>query len=104
MCQQVLSAAILARLELLDCDDAARNALCTVVPHPEQITDHPGCVVDSLQNILKLTGRMPLWMLRSRLSLLAHERLHKVIFGALAVQRRLPQASARLAQLATATR
>lgn len=103
MCQQVFSAAILARLETLGCDDAARNALCQVIPHPEQITDHPPCVVNSLQNILNVTRRMPLWVRRSRLSLLAHESLGNFLGSALAVHRRLPAARARLQDLTGAT-
>ena len=103
MCQQVFSAAILARLETLGGDDATRNALCQVIPHPEQITDHPPCVVNSLQNILNVTRRMPLWVRRSRLSLLAHESLGNFLGSALAVHRRLPAARVRLQDLTGAT-
>jgi len=35
MCQQVFSAALIGYVESRPLDDAAKNALCQVVPHPE---------------------------------------------------------------------
>lgn len=38
-CQQVFSAAFIAHVEAADDDDAHRNTLCGVVPHPDAATD-----------------------------------------------------------------
>ena len=38
-CQQVFSAAFIAHVEVSYADDAAKNALCTPVPHPDSDID-----------------------------------------------------------------
>ncbi|MES1943498.1 hypothetical protein PC39_05270 [Salinisphaera sp. PC39] len=75
MCQQVFSAALIARLELLKLDDEQRNAVCEPVPHPEHKADLPSCVTTSLGNILDAHRYMPLWLRRCRLNLMSHESL-----------------------------
>jgi hypothetical protein len=39
-CQQVFSAALIARVELTSTDDAAKNEVCAVVPHPDTDVDY----------------------------------------------------------------
>jgi len=94
MCQQVFSAAIIARMELLNLDDAARNAMCEVVPHPEYKHDHPTCMMASFRNLLSANKHMPWWLRRSRLNLLHHESLYRYVMGAASLYRRMPQAAA----------
>lgn len=93
MCQQVFSAAIIARMELLDLDDAARNAMCEVVPHPEYKRDHPACMMASFRNLLNANRHMAWWLRRSRLNLLHHESLYRYVVGAVSLYRRMPMAT-----------
>ncbi|THD03316.1 hypothetical protein B1810_09955 [Panacagrimonas perspica] len=93
MCQQVFSAAILARMELLDLDDTARNAMCEVVPHPEYKRDHPACMMASFRNLLNANRHMPWWLRRSRLNLMHHESLYRYVTGAATLYRRMPAAT-----------
>jgi hypothetical protein len=93
MCQQVFSAAIIARMELLNLDDAARNAMCEVVPHPEYKRDHPTCMMASFRNLLNANKHMPWWLRRSRLNLMHHESLYRYVSGAAALYRRMPAAT-----------
>lgn len=90
MCQQVFSAAILAKLEQLDLDDAARNAICEVVPHPEYAQDHPTAMLASFRNLLNANRHIPFWLRRSRLNLMHHEALHRYVMGAAKLHRRMP--------------
>lgn len=75
MCQQVFSAALIARLELLKLDDEQRNAVCEPVPHPEYKADLPPCVTMSLGNVINAHRHVPLWLRRCRLNLMSHESL-----------------------------
>lgn len=90
MCQQVFSAAIIAKLGQLDMDDDARNAVCEVVPHPEYSQDHPTTMLASFRNLLSANRHMPFWLRRNRLNLLHHEALHRYLMGAATLYRRLP--------------
>lgn len=99
MCQQVFSAAIIARIELLDLDDAARNAICEVVPHPESKNDHPTCLLATFRNLLSANKKIPFWLRRSRLNLLHHESLLSYLSGALKIVRTLPLAEASYARM-----
>lgn len=102
MCQQVFSAAIIAKLALLDLDDAARNAVCDVVPHPEYARDHPTTMVASLRNVMRANRHMPIWLRRSRLNLLHHEALHRYLFGAAKLHRLMPKVEAAVARVVAA--
>lgn len=102
MCQQVFSAAILAKLEQLDLDDAARNAICEVVPHPEQSQDHPTTMLASFRNLLSANRHIPVWLRRNRLNLLHHEALHRYLIGATTLYRQLPQLSDAVARMTAA--
>lgn len=101
MCQQVFSAAIIAKLSLLELDDATRNAVCDVVPHPEYAHDHPTSMVASFRNLMRANRHMPFWLRRSRLNLLHHEALHRYLAGALRLHRLMPQVEAAAARLSS---
>lgn len=101
MCQQVFSAALLARLELMNCSDAERNALWHVIPHPESTADMPDRLIRSLENLLAANRHMPVWLRRSRLNVAAHEPLHRYAISALRLMWMLPRAQASVAQLGT---
>lgn len=103
MCQQVFSAAIIAKLALLDLDDAARNAVCEVVPHPEYTRDHPATMLASFRNLMKANRHMPLWLRRSRLNLLHHEALHRYLAGAAKLHRLIPRVEASVARMLNAS-
>ena len=99
MCQQVLSAAILARLELMSMSDEARNDLWKVVPHPETTNDMPVTLLRSIQNALDGSWKMPIWLRRSRLNLLSHESLTSFIASVIRVHGALPKAQASLERM-----
>lgn len=102
MCQQVFSAAIIAKLALLDLDDAARNAVCEVVPHPEYTRDHPATMLASFCNLMSANRHMPFWLRRSRLNLLHHEALHRYLAGAVRLHRQMPRIEASVARMVAA--
>lgn len=103
MCQQVFSAAIIAKLALLDLDDAARNAVCEVVPHPEYTRDHSTTMLVSLRNLMSANRRMPFWLRRCRLNLLHHEALHRYLLGAVKVHRLMPRIEDAVARIRAAS-
>ena len=71
-CQQVFSAATIARMELTSLSDPKRNQLVPV-PHPEFKEDWPSALALSVENLLFLHRCFPLWMFRSRLNFMSHE-------------------------------
>jgi hypothetical protein len=79
MCQQTFSAALIARLELLDISDERRNRICTAVPHPELKEDLPGALLASTQNLINCHLHMPLWLRRSRLNPGHEEAPHRYL-------------------------
>ena len=81
-CQQVFSAAIIARLELTNISDKKKNK-AQPVPHPEYIEDWPGAMSVSIQNLLEAHRRFPLWMFRSRLNFMSHEPISNYFYYAL---------------------
>lgn len=102
MCQQVFSAAIVAKLSLLNLDDAARNAVCEVVPHPEHTRDHPTTMLASFRNLMSANRHMPWWLRRSRLNLLHHESLSRYLAGAVRLHRLMPRLEAAVERMAVA--
>lgn len=100
MCQQVFSAAIIAKLEQLDMDDATRNAVCEVVPHPEYSHDHPTTMLASFRNLLSANRHMPFWLRRNRLNLLHHEALHRYLIGAVTLHRQMPRLADSVSRMA----
>lgn len=81
-CQQVFSAAAIARLELTNLTDEKRN-LVKPVPHPLSAKDWPISLSATVDNVLRLHRYFPLWMFRSRLNFLSHEPALKYFVYAL---------------------
>lgn len=81
MCQQTFSAALIAHLELLDISDERRNQLCTAAPHPEHKQDLPSSLLTSVENLINMHARMPLWLRRSRLNPTHHDAPHRYLLG-----------------------
>lgn len=73
-CQQVFSAATIARMALANLSDVKRNQVIPV-PHPEFPEDWPLALSTSLENLLLIHRFMPMWMFRSRLNFMSHESL-----------------------------
>lgn len=92
MCQQVFSAALVARVELLRLSDADRNGLFEVVPHPEQKEDLPTCFLASMRNVDRASRHLPLWLRRCRLNAVAHEPLLRYLRTGLRARRVLQAA------------
>lgn len=81
MCQQTFSAALLARLELLNTTDTHRNRMCTPVPHPELKEDLPDALLASARNMLNCNLQVPRWLRRSRMFLGHHETARSYLSG-----------------------
>jgi len=75
-CQQVFSAATIARLSLVNMSDKRKNQLVPV-PHPEFKEDWPVTYSTSIENLLMLHRIFPFWMFRSRLNFMSHEPMLK---------------------------
>ena len=72
LCQQVPSAAAVAALELRLEDDASKNEILEPVPHPELPQHYVSGLWGSTENLRRLTRRVPLWVLRTRLVPTSH--------------------------------
>ncbi len=71
-CQQVFSAAVIAKLESTSLSDNDRNKACPV-PHPEFKEDWPHVFTATLNNLLILHRYFPRWMFNARLNFMSHE-------------------------------
>ena len=71
-CQQVFSAAVIARLALSNISDQKRNQLIPV-PHPEYKEDWPAALAVSIENLFTAHLYFPMWMFRARLNFMSHE-------------------------------
>lgn len=86
-CQQVFSASIIAKLELLNINDDKRNSYAKPVPHPEFKEDWPTSFHTSLENLIHINKLIPIKLFKSRLNFMAHESVIKYItFGIKALQ------------------
>ena len=101
MCQQVLSAAVIARMEAQGMDDASANALWEVVPHPDQAADLPDRMVTTMRNLLRAQPSMGWWLRRSRLNILSHLGWRRYLSVAVKARHWLPRAEANLGRLDT---
>ena len=81
MCQQTFSAALIARLELLNMSDERRNRICTAVPHPELKQDLLSTMTTSARNMLNCNRHVPLWLRRCRLYFAHYEPPHRYLLG-----------------------
>ena len=75
-CQQVFSAATIAKLAMTKISDKKRN-LVLPVPHPELTEDWPSALSASIQNLLVIHRYFPMWMFRSRLNFMSYEPMLK---------------------------
>ena len=75
VCQQVLSAALIAYLETRYHSDAEKNALSQVIPHPEWTRDYVNVQLMTLTNIEKWQHELGSWLRSSRLCFLHHESM-----------------------------
>ena len=68
-CQQVFSAAFIARVELTSTEEAQKNELCTVVPHPDTDVDYFGVTLGNLMNSARWNADPDLaeWLAEARL-------------------------------------
>ncbi len=68
-CQQVFSAAFIARVELGSFEEATKNELCTVVPHPDTDSDYFSVTLGNLLNAARWNADPDLarWLMESRL-------------------------------------
>lgn len=91
MCQQVLSAAFIAYLETRTRGPeplslARCNALCQVVPHPEEVRDYAQTMLTTLLNIQAWAEACREWLFESRLSFFHHERRVDVLRATLKIE------------------
>ncbi len=80
-CQQVFSAAVIAKLEMKNISDAQKNEIIPQ-PHPERKEDWSTLLSEGVQNLLVLHKYFPLWMFRSRLNFMSHEPMLKYFYFA----------------------
>lgn len=68
-CQQVFSSAFVAHVESTHDDEARKNELCTVVPHPDTDIDWLRTTLGDMQNMVRWQGDadLPDWLMRARL-------------------------------------
>ena len=97
-CQQVFSAATIARMELTNLSDEKKNRLKPIA-HPEFQEDWPYALSASVENLLILHRCFPLWMFRSRLNFMSHETLAKYLFYSIKAAYYAASASKRARQL-----
>lgn len=88
-CQQVFSAATIAKIELLNISEKKKNEIIPL-PHPEFKDDWPSAISLGLQNIFRLGFLMPLWMFKSRLNFMSHEPILKFYYYAIKATMILP--------------
>ncbi|MCR9095603.1 MAG: NAD(P)-binding protein [bacterium] len=72
MCQQVMSAAAIAALELAEPDDTRKNETFRPVPHPLLPPDFLRCTQTTIQNQERSVSKLGLWAFRARLSAVHH--------------------------------
>ena len=71
-CQQVFSAAAIAKLELTGLTDRKLNNI-KPVPHPEVKEDWAFTFLETLQNLLIFNRFAPIWLFKSRLNFMSYE-------------------------------
>ena len=80
-CQQVFSAACIARMELTKISDDKKNKLQPIA-HPEYQEDWPFALSRSVENLLVLHKSFRMWMFKARLNFMSHEPLHRYFYYA----------------------
>ena len=102
LCQQVFSAAALARLEANDRDDDWKNALWTPVPHPELAEHLAPRLSRSMDNIVRGHMKFPWWFYRSRVNVMSPTPLPQYLVNAWRALRVVPHALASAERMANA--
>ena len=93
MCQQVFSASVIAHVENRFSDEAEKNELCQVVPHPEFNRDFIAASATSTMNLQNWGRKFGWWLLRSRLCMLHHEPLLGLIRAGFRERRRAAESA-----------
>lgn len=88
-CQQVFSAAAIARMEMTNISDAKKNVI-SPVPHPEFKEDWPLTLAETVENLILLHRQFPLWMFRSRLNFMSHESIFNYFYYSIKAARLNP--------------
>lgn len=78
-CQQVFSAAVIAKLESTNISDKKKNEILPS-PHPEYKEDWPGLLSVGVNNLIALHKIFPLWMYQSRLNFMSHAPMIKYFY------------------------
>jgi hypothetical protein len=102
MCQQVFSAAVVAHVEGRYDDDAIKNELCQVVPHPEFSRDFVVALRVSGMNLRSWGKNFGRWLRRSRLCMLHHEPLYRLVGSGLRERRYAKPAAENLGRILAA--
>ncbi len=71
-CQQVFSAAVIAKLEVTNISKKNKNKIIPI-PHPEKVEDWPRQLAVSINNLLIFHRYFPMWMFNARLNFMSHE-------------------------------
>ena len=87
MCQQVFSAAVTALVESRFEGDEKKNDLCQVVPHPEFSRDFVSAITVSGANMANWGRYFGRWLRSSRLCMLHHEPLYRLVVSGLRERR-----------------
>jgi hypothetical protein len=80
-------------------DDAKKNELCRVVPHPNLPRDYLLAFMVTNANIQTWTRTFPRWLLGSRLSMLHHDSLWAFLKAGIKAQRLLGRANPNLKKI-----
>jgi hypothetical protein len=99
ICQQVFSASVTGFVESRYDDDAKKNEICRVVPHPNLPRDYLLAFMVTNANIQTWTRTFPRWLLGSRLSMLHHDSLWAFLKAGIKAQRLLGRANPNLKKI-----
>lgn len=88
-CQQVYSAALIAKLETLKCGDERKNGMAIPAPHPDNPDEYVLSMEHSLMNTLKWLKTFPSWYVKSRLQMLHHANKGALIWTGLTFFRKV---------------
>lgn len=102
MCQQVFSAALIAFVEhRYGRDEARKNAMCRVAPHPEVPEDYLSGMIVTLQNMNDWGREFIWWLRRSRLCFSHHTPLWSFVLNSFKMNRMLLPAIDKMIRLKT---
>ena len=96
MCQQVFSSAVIGHVESRYGDEAMKNELCQVVPHPELDRDYVAAMLVSMENMARWGSSFARWLRKSRLCFAHHESAFKLILSGIRARRIGPLATGRM--------